>query len=47
MKNTLIGLLNSIGKAVSKVAKYIFIIIMVLLGILLVNILGVVHLLGM
>ena len=47
MKNALIGILSSIGKAVRRIVKYIFIIILVLLGILFINTVGVIHLLGM
>ena len=47
MKEVLISLLKGIGKMVSKIGKFIIIIICILAGILLVNTLGLIHLLGM
>lgn len=47
MKEVLINLLMGIGKLVGKIGKFIIIIICILTGILLVNTLGLIHLLGM
>lgn len=45
MKEALISLLSGIGKLIGKIGKFIIIVIAILAGILLVNTLGLIHML--